>query len=420
MPRVINIPDPLWLYPYSPVAKPFPVPEITDICEGHTTRVTLNCALIPYILGALEVWRWEDSFVGTDEQKRIARGLFLDTMGVIAMAARDCGCEDKPPPMRRVDPETGYPQQSNDGGTTWQDTPDSVYANATLAKPLPGGNGDTKRCEAANNVIENMQDLQAKYSAIIGQIDNLEDLAIAIIIEAISILLLGFVAAAIATAVVALIPKVLDIARMLLGTDKATYDGMFTNIVWDAARCIVFCHTPANGEYSQNDWTAIISDLKSQLGDGAQQPGANLASMVDVWGVVGLKNASRLGSGIEGNCDDCDCVGNCNAVDYVSIGTVVAHGINAQNQEYIDVEAVNFGPAFGAAWGEYGVGSPPGKCCYLWATSVISGSITSSEWTDCNGAIHGSPAPETHILSHAVFYNPAATFTVRFIFGNPA
>lgn len=282
-----------------------PLP-ISDICEGDKVTVTFSCAVIPYILGLLEIYRYKDSFTGTDEQKYISVGVIHQLREVLAMAC--CGDESLTRIIQhRLNPTTGEPEISIDDGATWTPDPESVYSNAVVLPPLSGDNGNSKRCQAANDVVGKLKDIQGSYSRIIGGIDSLEDLMITLIVEIVTVLLLGWVAAAIAAAAVALIPKVLEIARELLGISQAAYDAIFTEEVWNDTRCIIYCHCPASGVFSTSDWIDIQTDLKLQLGIEYRAAGKNIAAMVNVMGVVGLNNAARMLSGSPGNCDDCDC-----------------------------------------------------------------------------------------------------------------
>jgi len=278
---------------------------IETVCDSPRVCVSFSCAFVPYLLGLLEVYRWEDSFTGSAEEKSKSVGLMRELMEVLAMAC--CGDEAQVEVIRRVNPITGYPEVSSDNGVTWQDDPESIYSQATEAAPLMILDTNTGRCEMANNVVNNLKDLQASYSSKIGQIDVVFDLVVELLVEAILMLLAPVVAAALLPLVVALIPKMIEVARALTQTDKASYDALFTNAVWDSVLCTIYCHAPDDGKFTQSQWLAIISEIRSQLGSGAQTAGANIAAMIDVWGVIGLTNASRLGSGGEGNCDDCNC-----------------------------------------------------------------------------------------------------------------
>jgi len=319
---VIRLPFPELLYPYSPVAKPMPPPPVESACDKPRVSVEFSCSLIPYLLGLLEVYRYKDSFTGTDEEKTTAVGVMRQLMEELAMAG--CGCDDDRVILHRINPETGEQEISEDDGATWTPDPESVYVKATIAVPLAGENGEVKRCEAANNVVEHMQDLQQEYSALIGQFNNITDMAIALIVAAVVILFTGLVGVALIALIGPLITKVFEIARMLLGTTQAAYDALFTNETWTLTRCILYCNVSSNGSFSQAAWKTVQNEMKAQMGAGSQEAGANLASMVDVWGRVGLNNAARIGSGAEGNCDDCPCTEACDDPNNFTYGVITS------------------------------------------------------------------------------------------------
>lgn len=302
---VIKLPFPELLFPYSPVAKPMPPLTITEVCQAPRVQVEFSCELVPYLLGLLEIYRYKDSFTGTDEQKTISVGVMRQLMEELAMAG--CGCDDDKVIIRRINPETGQVEISEDDGATWTTDPQSPYVQATIAIPLTGPDGDVKRCEAANNVVEHLQDIQAEFSLKIGLINNVADMIVAIIVIALGILFLPFVGAALLAVITPLFTKLFEVARYLSNTTQGQYDALFTNEVWTLTRCILYCHVSDNGSFSQSAWSSVQSDMKAQMGSGIQEAGANLAAIVDVWGLVGLNNAARIGSGAEGNCDDCDC-----------------------------------------------------------------------------------------------------------------
>jgi hypothetical protein len=310
----INIPDPLLVRPYSIVTKPFPVPTITDICEGNQFRVLLPCALTPYILGALESWVWSDSFEGTPQEQEIAVGLFRDLQGVIAMASRNCDCDPDQIIRHRINPETGEVEQSTDDGATWTTDPQSPYVLATVVSPLPGADSPDKQCQAANNVIEEMQRLVEVYAGYIGVINGLADLMSAILVEVATMLFIAVGAGQLGDVLTPLLSKVFDTARMLSNTSVEAWNALFTENNWNTARCILVCNGHENGRYSQNDWQNIRDDLLAQLGSGAQSCGRALESMVWFWELTGLNNAASTGSNATTNCDDCAC-GDCSNLD---------------------------------------------------------------------------------------------------------
>jgi len=361
--NVVKLPFPELLYPYSPVAKPFPVPAITDICEGSTFHVTLNCALIGYIMGALEVWRWEDSFIGSDAEKKIAVGLMRDTMGVIAMAARNCDCDPDEIVRHRINPETGESEISADEGATWTTDPQSPYVQAVQVAPLPGADGDEKKCRAANNIIEEMKRLVEVYAGYIGVINGLADLMSAIIVEVAQMLFIAVGAGVLGDVLAPLLSKVFDTARMLSNTSTEAWNALFTENNWTTARCILVCHGHSNGRYTQADWTAIKADLLAQLGDGAQSCGRALESMVDFWALVGLNNAASVGSNLDTGCEDCPC-GDCSNLDNWEI---VFGSILFQEPGHLTINSADAGSGNQAVRiANYSQGLSGGCCTITW------------------------------------------------------
>lgn len=406
----ITIDDPLLVFPYSPTYKPFPVPTISEICEGDLFEVTLPCALVPYILGALEVWRWEDAFIGTQQERINATGIMRDLIGVIAMASRNCGCEDRPAPLRRLNPDTGAPEISPDGGDTWIPDPESIYVMATEARPLSGADGDVKRCEAANNIIDNMKDLQAEWSSMVGQLTDFQDLVVQLLVAAVALLIAPIGVALIVTAVTTLIPKVVQLARFLLGVTPEQYDAMFTEANWTLARCIIYCNTPPDAKYTEADRQAIMSQLRAQITNPSVWAGDSMACMVDVWDVVGLRNAARIGAGTEGNCDDCPCT---DCIDFnivfgtlnnaTSGNTLVVDSVYdaVNNRQYIilDNRPENGGD---------------GSCCFV--SGLSFGGATVDQYTikcDGNG---GFFTPEGLTVVGMQFFS-LSVFTVTIVFG---
>lgn len=63
---------------YTPVLRPKPAPILASITEGETVEVEISYALVPYLLGLLEIYRWPDRFRGDPADIQNAVGLFQD------------------------------------------------------------------------------------------------------------------------------------------------------------------------------------------------------------------------------------------------------------------------------------------------------------------------------------------------------
>lgn len=70
--------NPLAVPVWSPVYEPFPVPQLENADDEPTYCAVFSKALLPYILGALEIWTYTDAFVGTEQEKKNAVGLFRE------------------------------------------------------------------------------------------------------------------------------------------------------------------------------------------------------------------------------------------------------------------------------------------------------------------------------------------------------
>jgi len=248
-----------------------------------------------------------------------------------------CCCDSNQVKEYRISPTDGTIEVSTDGGVTYEEDASSIYAMSIEPVPLAGDDGNVKRCEAANNVVDNLKDVQAGISAKLGLTYTLYDFAVAILVEICAIVLVGLTGGlTIIPLVVALIPKIIETARAIFGLSQAAYDGLFTETVWTTTRCIVYCNVQANGKFTAGGWSAIKTQLAAQLGSGSAQAGSNLASMVDVWALTGLNHAAAYGAGSEGNCDDCPC-GSCDfsAWEQWENGVVLE-----QDETHIKIQAV--------------------------------------------------------------------------------
>jgi len=76
------------IYNYTPVLRPMPVPGIGSICDEPLVTVTFSQALVPYLIGLLEIYRWPDRLEGTPEEVQTAVGVFQDL--IIALTEGSC------------------------------------------------------------------------------------------------------------------------------------------------------------------------------------------------------------------------------------------------------------------------------------------------------------------------------------------
>ena len=376
-----QLPDPLLVTPYSIVKYPFPVPTITDICEGNQFRVSLPCALTPYILGALESWVWSDSFEGTPQQQEIAVGLFRDLQGVIAMASRNCDCDPDEVVKHRVNPDTGDLEQSTDDGATWKPDPASIYNRATQLPPLVGNDPDAKRCEAANNVIGAMKTIQVRWSGYIGTLNDFQDLLAHMLLDVLELLFIALEVDELLSINAQWAWKLYEEAKKFFRVTKAQYDAMFSVTVWDTVRCILLCEMNDSGQFNNASWARVKDRLPAECDFPPDSAGDTLAAMVDMMGLVGLNNAASIHEETQESCDGCAC-GDCSNLENWN---VVYGSILFQEPGHLTINSGDAGSGNQAVRiSNYTQGLSGGCCQISWDNH--SSAITNQARYECGNA----------------------------------
>lgn len=137
MPRII---DPRIIHNYTPVLRAAPVPGIESATEAPIGCFKFSRKLVPYLLGLLEIYRWDDKLEGTETEVKTALGVFQELM-LILMTGDDCGMIDE---LRILDCVLQYRD-----GDTWYNVGDlrdcaSIieFVNVNLAPPGSSASGN--------------------------------------------------------------------------------------------------------------------------------------------------------------------------------------------------------------------------------------------------------------------------------------
>lgn len=377
----IKIVKPELVWPYSPTYKPFPPLEINDACECPRVVVNMSAAFVPYILGALELFRWADAFTGTDDEKQRTVGLFRDLMGVFAMASRDCGCDDGTITIHRINPITGEYEQSTDGGETWETSPDSPYVQATRLPPIPGTPSEQLACEAANNVVYQLKLIQERWSAYIGTIDDFTQFLFNLALEIAALLFLPLAGQALAAVIQAIANKIFEEAQKAFRTTPEQYDAMFTPQVWEDALCILRCAILLNGTFDEQGLSEVKSRFNAELNFSPDSAGDSLAAMVNFLGVVGLNNAASIAGEENAPCDDCQCANCSNLSNWV----VLAGTIEQQEPGLLRVSGVPNGQG-GTTIAISSPGGDVGNNCCAVSYDFHASPITNTAYIPCGQA----------------------------------
>lgn len=260
-------------------------------------------------------------------------------------------CGDNEPTNQRYTAD-GILEQSFDGGETWErDTSDPRF-NSPIFPPMPGADGDDKKCLAAASAAETIKtDIVEKMQSTMTAGDIL-----LLIAAVVAIFITGFTATPLVIAVVSQI--------IIFGVDATK--AAFTEEVWDTFRCILYCNMNADGSFTEAQWQTIKAQIFDQLGSSIA--GTFLRDTVNAFGVAGLTNAARSGAAASADCTDCDCPG-CYTWDF-----------ELTNGGWAAVEA-------GASWvsgsGWETVPGVGGEVSYIRLSGFTSTTITSveMEWT---------------------------------------
>lgn len=106
------------IWNYTPVLKPMPAADLpAAVDEEPAVCVRLSNKLVPYLLGLLEMYRWEDKLSGTSQEIIDGLGLFQELM--VALTEGNCTGDSMSFQLRQNPLNSCQLQQSLDGGQTW-------------------------------------------------------------------------------------------------------------------------------------------------------------------------------------------------------------------------------------------------------------------------------------------------------------
>ena len=110
-------PEALWNY--TPLLTSAPTPDISSATDAPLICVHMSAALVPYIIGALELYRWRDKWQGSDAQVATALGVMQD---LITILTEGDNCGGDMPTNFRFTSDCGL-EYTNDSGTSWTAVP---------------------------------------------------------------------------------------------------------------------------------------------------------------------------------------------------------------------------------------------------------------------------------------------------------
>lgn len=293
---------PFALSNYTPVLKAMPVPPINGLMQPPLVCVTFSAALVPYLLGLLELYRWPDKLSGTEEEVNTALGIFQDLMAVlmegncVEMAITDlridgCSLEVQYNGVQTWIPVGDLTSCSVPGPQGPQGEPGTP---ATPTPPAPDPNISGVKCNVAMGVADW---LNSKFSDYLNQISaNLQnevshERGIELVISAIPV-------------AGALINYLIDSYNGAVAQGIAITQAQFDTQFKENVACYLYCLLGNDGVISQSifdAWMQQIIDHEVSEIDNIYTKFAKSILLVE------YQRRAKIYEGVEGNCAPCAC-----------------------------------------------------------------------------------------------------------------
>ena len=367
----------IWRMPiFAPFTDALAAPDVDPTDEDGLVSVCFNKAYIPYILGALAVFTYDDAFNLDGDSEPVAVQRFYTLIGLFAAALEGCGLmdfdvrqsEENPcilekfvddewiefanlrlcPPIVRLNINMQV-EISFDNGETFE----VLTPNEQPPVPVPDPEFEA-RCNAAASAVEV---LNATYIDVRTYFQNTVAPLVALsgVISFIAVYIFFPPA----------IPTVLEFFVTLYGLLSEIVDDEFDTDTKNTLRCIFYCHSEQVGDQVNFDFEAIILEI-ADLWD---LTGINIYAAVEyilyIMGEQGLNNSGATGVITDAECDDCgDCLECSSYFDDMEtgLGPKTCFGDGLDNWTCGDQGTWEAG--FGRTGGGAGVGvprSPSGK-----------------------------------------------------------
>lgn len=280
---------------YAPRLKALPIPTALWNDEPLVC-VQLNDEWVSHIIGVLIALDQPDTWDGNASEIYAAR----QQVNEIILAFMEV-CDDMsaccPVPLIRIDPD-GTVEQSDDGGLTWHPvTTGDPRTTIPQFPPIGGDDGDTKRCNAANNVLGQFKDGIATFEGYFDTTATVVEFITACAGAIVALIFAPFSVPIVVAAIIALMSAVWN-------AGKEAYVGSFDDGVYGQLLCILFCNCQDDGTFTDSDFTSIrdgISSSFSSIASGA------FTALLDGVTLTGLNNMARIPTGSSASCDSCHC-----------------------------------------------------------------------------------------------------------------
>lgn len=341
----------------------------------------------------------------------------------------DCGGDDMPcegncpEVLRRINPDTGQPEISTDGGSTWTLDPASAVAQLVAQPPPVTAGISANKCDAASNGKQHIEDLIAGCSVQLGTAITVFDLAVAVVEIVLEIAILFISGGTASPLVIALAPAIWGAAHAAFEFGKTAFDAYWTTDEKDKILCALFCTIGDDGSFNNAQYEAFLAKWKA---DATPSPAFNFVySALKPIGMKGLNNYCSYGESADADCSDCDCFDICDLRSWDVIDGTDVTIAEDEDGQYMDITAVSDVPGFGGFAVVINSGGTS-ECCTVQEDTITAGAITGALYSACGeaqwptgGSLGHIGTPVPPITANSLAWFGTAVFSMRIRLGAP-
>jgi len=249
-----------------PYRQNFPIPAVID---PPKTCLQIEIpdhpdwkAVISGLLFELTYWfNWERT---GDTSGAQCAAVWKQVYNSIDWSKMSCCCEEQAV-IKRINPDTGLPEQSSDGGTTWTPVPGGLQS--VIVQPVPPVTSGVavNKCDAAANVA-------GQVDAWIDQVTNDFDTAVNLlefgiaVLEAILVAVLTVLSAGTLTPLEAIVLPMLGAALgAAWAAGKAAFEAYWTTDIKHDILCAAYCNIGDDGSFTDAQFSAFWHEVNGEL-----------------------------------------------------------------------------------------------------------------------------------------------------------
>lgn len=290
-----------------PYRQNFPIPAVID---PPKTCLQIEIpdhpdwkAVISGLLFELTYWfNWERT---GDTSGAQCAAVWKEVYNSIDWSSMSCCCDD-PVIIKRINPDTGLPEQSTDGGVTWKGIPGGISSYIVQPVPPVTSGVAADKCDAAANAMGQVELWISQVTTDFDTAVSLFEFAI-FVLEAILAAVLVILSAGTLTALEALVlPTIGAAVGAAYSAGKAAFVAYWTDPTKEKVRCALYCNIGDDGSYTDAQFSQVWNEINDEL---PPSPAKMLfMGFLSSVGAAGLNAMAASGLESDADCSGCDCV----------------------------------------------------------------------------------------------------------------